>query len=170
MGGSLQHEYVCLRVLCGAGNFTSVAAISGPIFRGVEGYTKVCLPSCMSLLYCPLSSRDLSCFLQGDVQPTAMTDCTFFGNCSGGYGGCHNETTTHCVPKDGCTSGYKGLATQTFFGGEGQEVAHEWIPPWYNWAARPNEDDSAGPDGGVLPPSDSCDFHYNTDQAGGTRT
>ena len=42
-----------------------------------------------------------------------MTDCTFFGNCSGGYGGCHNETTTHCVPKDGCTSGYKGLATQT---------------------------------------------------------
>ena len=66
----------------------------------------------------------------GDVGPTAMTDCTFFGNCSGGYGGCHNETTSHCVPKAGCTSGYKGLATQTFKGGEGQEVAPEWIPPW----------------------------------------
>ena len=26
---------------------------------------------------------------------------------------------------------------------------------------------NAGPDGGVLPPSDSCEFHYNTDQAGG---
>jgi hypothetical protein len=51
--------------------------------------------------------------------------------------------------------------------GEGQEVAKEWIPPWYNWAPVANADNSAGPDGGVLPPSDSCDFHYNTDQAGG---
>ena len=94
-GGSFQEYY-------DGGNFTNVAAISGPIFRGVEGYTK------------------------GDVQPTAMTDCTFFGNCSGGYGGCHNETTTHCVPKDGCTSGYSGLATQTFHGG-----AATFFAPFY---------------------------------------
>ena len=72
-----------------------------------------------------------------DVGPTAMTDCTFFGNCSGGYGGCHNETTSHCVPKAGCSSGYKGLATQTFKGGEGQEVAPEWIPPWCTRSCQP---------------------------------
>ena len=96
---------------------------------------------------------------------------TFFGNCStGGYGGCHNETTSHCVPKNGCTSQHAGqekLATQTFKGGFEQAVAPEWIPPWYNWAPEANADDSAGPDGGVLPPSDKCDFLYHTDQAGG---
>ena len=37
------------------GNFTNWAAITGPIFKGVEGH-------------------------DGDVGPTAMTDCTFFGN------------------------------------------------------------------------------------------
>ena len=39
------------------GNFTNWAAITGPIFKGVEGH-------------------------DGDVGPTAMTDCTFFGNVS----------------------------------------------------------------------------------------
>ena len=102
-GGSFQEYY-------DGGNFTNWAEIAGPVFKGVEGHT-------------------------GDVQPTAMTDCTFFGNCSlGGYGGCHNETTNHCVPKNGCTTGSSvaglALATQTFKGGRGQEVAKEWIPPW----------------------------------------
>ena len=49
----------CFHAADDGGNFTNIAAISGPIFKGVEGH-------------------------QGDVQPTAMTDCTFFGNCSAG--------------------------------------------------------------------------------------
>jgi hypothetical protein len=133
-GGSFQEYY-------DGGNFTNWASIAGPIFKGVEGHV-------------------------GDVQPTAMTDCVFFGNCSaGGYGGCHNETTSHCVPHGGCTpSSEFDLATQTFKGGFEQQVAAEWVPPWYNWAPTANADNSAGPDGGTLPPSDNCDFLYGTDQ------
>eukprot|EP01050_Picozoa_sp_SAG11_P007791 SAG11_NODE_660_length_7893_cov_4.055042_6_plen_202_part_00 len=64
--------YDCSRMFVGGGsfqeyydggNFTSWATISGPRFRGVQGQTE-------------------------DIVPTGFQTCCFFGNCSGGYGGC----------------------------------------------------------------------------------
>lgn len=144
-GGSFQEYY-------DGGNFTNWAQISGPRFKGVKGHVDAAgQPT--------------------DVVPTAFGNCAFFGNCSaGGYGGCHNETTVPCLPADGCTSGYNGLPALTFTGGKGTPIAAEFVPPWYNWAPVANADNSAGPDGGVLPiasPGD-CDFFPSNYTPGGT--
>ena len=64
----------------------------------------------------------------------------FFGNCSGGYGGCQNQTTftslgggtADCskTPVAGvATCGQGGLPAVSFKGGSGQPVAPRFIPP-----------------------------------------
>ena len=135
------------------GNFTSWATISGPVFRGVAGEP-------------------------GDVAPTGFQPCCFFGNCSGGYGGCQNQTLFYSLGSgdDGCsraptagraTCGHDGLPAVSFKGGEGQPIAGYFVPPWYHWAAEFNADGSAGPDGGTLPGSDRCEFAFHSDRPGG---
>eukprot|EP01047_Picozoa_sp_COSAG01_P034216 COSAG01_NODE_2560_length_7453_cov_14.661817_4_plen_580_part_00 len=129
------------------GNFTAVASISGPVFRGVTG----------------LSDRP--------VLPRAFSNCAFQGNCTGGYGGCHNETTSYCVAPGAGGAGprceHGTLPTLTLSGGQGQVLAPEFVPPWYHWAAETSADGSAGPDGGVLPPSTQCVFKTKTNRLGG---
>lgn len=136
------------------GNFTSWATISGPIFRGVENHS-------------------------ADIVPTGFQACCFFGNCSGGYGGCQNQTVFYSSgPTDpDCskapiagkpTCGFNGLPAVSFKGGEGQPIADYFVPPWYNWAAKFNADGSAGPDGGTLPESGGCEFALDSNRGGGT--
>ena len=114
-------------------------------------------------------------------MPTGFQACCFFGNCSGGYGGCQNQTvffSTGASDPD-CskspiagkpTCGYNGLPAVSFKGGEGQPIAAYFVPPWYNWAAQFNADGSAGPDGGTLPESRSCDFAFHSNRGGGTNS
>ena len=145
-GGSFQEYY-------DGGNFTNWAQISGPRYEGVAG------------------SVDKATGKPVDVTPTAFGSCAFFGNCSkGGYDGCHNETTVPCLPADGCHDGYEGLPALTFTGGKGTPIAADFVPPWYHWAPEANADDSAGPDGGVLPlvPLASCDYFIGNYTPGGT--
>merc|ERR1711871_799018 len=123
-------------------------------FRGVQGHTK-------------------------DIIPTGFQACAFFGNCSGGYGGCHNETTFYSKSgsEDDCskepvaakaTCGFGGLPAVSFKGGPGQPVADEFIPPWYRWAPVFNSDGTAGPDGGTLAESDSCGYAFHSNRMGGS--
>jgi hypothetical protein len=37
-----------------------------------------------------------------------------------------------------------------------------FVPPWYNWAATANADDTAGPDGGIVLPAapGDCDIYF----------
>merc|ERR1711879_692453 len=135
------------------GNFTSWATISGPRFRGVEGQTQ-------------------------DIIPTGFQPCCFFGNCSGGYGGCHNETVFYTkggsedcskVPVAAeATCGHEGLPAQSFKGGPGQPVANHFVPPWYRWAPTFSSDGTSGPDGGTIPQSGICDFAFHTNRDGGS--
>jgi len=146
-GGSFQEFF-------DGGNFTSWATISGPRFRGVQGQTK-------------------------DITPTGFQACAFFGNCSGGYGGCHNETLFYskgagagdCSKTPiaaGATCGHEGMPAVSFKGGPGQPVANDFIPPWYHWAPKFSSDGSAGPDGGTLPESDSCEYAFHSNRLGGS--
>ena len=131
--------YACDRMLVGGGSFqeyydgdtfTSWASISGPRFRGVAGQ-------------------------EADIVPTGFQDCMFFGNCSGGYGGCENQTlfftaggAANCskepVPA-AATCGHDGLPSVSFKGGPGQPVPSVDVPPWYRWAANFSADGSSGP-------------------------
>ena len=146
---------IAIRVVSDDGDsFTSWATISGPAFRGLPD-----LPA------------------DKDVNPTGFQDCMFFGNCSGGYGGCENQTMFYTGEKGlpcskvpvpaAATCGVGGRPAVSFKGGTGQPVATKFVPPWYRWAAAMSADGSEGPDGGMLPPSDSCAFEFHAARAGG---
>ena len=142
-GGSFEEYY-------DGGNFTAVATISGPVFRSVTAQAET------------------------EIVPRAFSTCAFLGNCSGGYGGCHNGTASFChppgsgaVPECSSSEGFRGLPTLKLMGGQGQPVAQKFLPPWYRWARETTPDGSAGPDGGVLPPSTQCDFKLKTNRMGG---
>jgi hypothetical protein len=157
--------YDCNRMFVGGGsfqeyydggNFTSWATISGPRFRGVEGQKE-------------------------DIVPTGFQQCCFFGNCSGGYGGCQNQSMFYSsggadakcskAPTAAeATCGYGGLPAVSFKGGFGQPVDPQFVPPWYNWAPKMSKDGSAGPDGGMLPVSSDCDFAFHSNRDGGDQS
>jgi hypothetical protein len=95
-------------------------------------------------------------------------------------GGCQNDTLFYSLPASGTskcsptpiaggpTCGVNGLPAVSFKGGFEQPVAPHFVPPWYNWAVSFNQDGSAGPDGGMLPESDSCDFAFHSNRMGGS--
>ena len=89
------------------GNFTSMATIS-PYFGGVAG-----APG-------------------GLVFPSNMSDCVraaaITHGCYGGYGGCHNETSHHCIHPHCDTP--TTPSTMTFESGKDVAVPADWMPPW----------------------------------------
>jgi len=125
----------CSRLLVGGGgfqecfsggNFTNIAEVKGPIFRGVEGHP-------------------------ADVMPTNFTDCYMHNSCYAktAKADCRNETTTHCLrPK--CK-----IPTQTFMTGK-VPIPDAMIPPWdHNPEIKPSNDcwfaETTGLNGGEEP-------------------
>ena len=121
------------------GNFTSVATIS-PRFGGVAGVP------------------------DGVVYPSNMSDCVraaaITHGCYGGYGGCHNETSHHCIHPHCATPSTP--STMTFSSGKDIPAPADWMPPWSR--VLPG---GVGRDGPVPPPSDGCVFLPNVSLGGG---
>jgi len=92
-GGGFQEIY-------SGGNFTNIASVEGPIFRGVEGHPD-------------------------DVMPTSFGDCYMHHSCYGkdGPANCRNETMHHCSRPD-CP-----IPRETFFSGQ-VALPDAMIPPW----------------------------------------
>ena len=122
------------------GNFTSVATIS-PYFGGVEGVEG------------------------GIVRASNMSDCVraaaITHGCYGGYGGCHNETSHHCIHPHCATPDTP--STMTFSSGKSIPAPADWMPPWSK--VLPG---GVGRDGPIPPPSSACNFVRNASLIGGT--
>merc|ERR1712087_722054 len=107
--GKVSNDQNCSRLLVGGGgfqeiysggNFTNIASVEGPIFRGVEG-------------------------AEGDVMPTNFSNCYMHSSCYGknGPANCRNETARHCVRPE-CA-----IPRETFFSGK-VNIPDAMIPPW----------------------------------------
>jgi hypothetical protein len=122
-----------------AGNFTSVATIS-PYFGGVAGAPGVI------------------------VYPSNMSDCVraaaITHGCYGGYGGCHNETSHHCLHPNCAT--HSTPSTMTFMSGKDVPAPASWMPPWTKVLPC-----GVGRDGPIPPPSADCTCSANTALTGG---
>lgn len=121
------------------GNFTSVATIS-PYFGGVEGVEG------------------------GIVRASNMSDCVraaaITHGCYGGYGGCHNETSHHCIHPHCSTPDTP--STMTFSSGKDIPAPADWMPPWSKVLPC-----GVGRDGPIPPPSSTCSCHANASLSGG---
>jgi len=118
-GGGFQEIY-------SGGNFTSVASVEGPIFRGVPGHP-------------------------ADVMPTNFSDCFLHNSCygKGKAANCRNETVHHCLPP-ACP-----IPKETFLSGQ-VPLPDAVIPPWdHNPDVNESTDcwfgELTGLDGGVQP-------------------
>ena len=152
------------------GNFTSVATIS-PYFGGVEGVEGgVVYPSNMS--DCVRAAAITHGCYGGCALGTVTRLTASAGGWRGGggatdtvaapaHGGCHNETSKHCLHPHCKTA--DAPSTMTFESGKSIQAPADWMPPWAK--VLPGGVDRDGP---IPPPKpDSCLFLSSTTLSGG---